>query len=258
MDNITSNILDAQNLMDQEKQNAKLLAEKVGQILTEQPKNNDFTIQTVHDHLSGKGIYAISKTVKRWSEVKDIAEKFTNWLNINNGRFDGLYKTAFAISHCQVCEEPYRMFVVNKDLVRNKLYYKPDSKHQNNKNFYFPSQIILNAEILECPKKVQAKVPKREVVKVDGKVTSKITTKEGEVNNMISVPDACMSFPDRKQKNMDIYYKIKVRYQIKGWFGFLRTKTEWVEGLKAHIFQHEIDHANALNIYYKNKNAKAK
>ena len=58
-----------------------------------------------------------------------------------------------------------------------------------------------------------------------------------------------MSFPNRKPKNVEVYYRIKVRYQIPAWYG-LKTKTEWVEGLKAHIFQHEINHAHGKNIYY--------
>lgn len=249
--------MDQQSIInDLNKKQAEQLSLTVGKMITEQPKNTDFTICTKHDHLSGKGIYAISKPVKSWRQVKDTALKFANWLNTNNGKFDGIYKLAYAISHCQVCDEPYKMFVVHRQLVRPYWFHRINTKTENNKNFYFPSQIILNAEILETPFKVKAQIPKRESVTENGKPGYKIVTKEGEVNNIISVPDACMSFPERKQKQVNIYFKIKVRYQYKGIFGFLRTKTEWVEGLKAHIFQHEVDHQNALNIYYKHKDVK--
>lgn len=214
-------------------------------------ENNDFIIATKHDPESDKGIYAIAKRVKSYRSVKNIVEPMIKWLNDNNGHFPAPAVTAYAIAHNQVCDEPHAFFVVHEEMV-NKLRLKNDKK-RNNKNFYFPAQAIFNAKILEAPEKVKARVPKREVCKDNqGKVSSKITSEWGEVSNKIFVPDACMSFPSRTGRNTERFYRIRVKYQTKAWWG-LRSRTEWIEGLKAHIFQHEIDHAHAVNIYYKKK-----
>lgn len=215
----------------------------------ELPLNTDFEIATHHDHTVAKGIYAKSKKVKSYRQVKDISERLVKWLNTNNGRF-GLLARAYAISHCQVADEPFDMFVVAQEMVGTK---KSVDGKNTYKNYFFPAQMIYNAKILEAPEKMEANIPRREMVKEGHKVVgSKIVVEKGTVSNIIEVPDACMSFPLRKQKNTKRYYRLKVQYQVKGWFG-LRTKTEWVEGLKSHIFQHEIDHANGLNIYFKDK-----
>jgi hypothetical protein len=210
-------------------------------------------IATKHDPKSNKGIYAIAHKVKSYSQVKEIINEMVPWLNQNNGKFPAPLHTAYAVSHCQVADDPFAFFVVSRELLGNK-----HSKLGRNtyKNYFFPSQVIINAEILEAPEKIAAKIPKRELVKDErGKFTStKITTKDGEVNNIIEVPDACMSFLHKTQKNTMRYYRITVRYQIVrkflGIFPYLSTRKEVVEGLKAHIFQHEIDHAHAKNIYY--------
>jgi hypothetical protein len=211
--------------------------------------NKDFSINTKHDHKSGKGIYAVSRPVKWFDPVIKEADRIINWLNNNNGHFEKPYVTAYAISHCQICDDPSRLFVVAKELV-NSLKIKQTRK-QNNKNFWFPKQAIFNAEILEAPEKIEANVPKRELTKIDGKVGSKIVHERKLVSNMIDVPDACMSFPNRTSKTTKRFYRIKVKYQTKGIFGILVTHKEWVEGLKSHIFQHECDHAKAINIHYK-------
>jgi peptide deformylase len=94
-------------------------------------------------------------------------------------------------------------------------------------------------------------VPKRELTNENGKVGSKITVKQDLISNVISVPDACMSFARRSGKNVEIFYRIKVKYQTRGIFGLMKTHKEWVKGLKSHIFQHEIGHAHGKNIYFK-------
>lgn len=216
-------------------------------------ENNDYKIATEHDSKGGKGIYAVAKCVKSYRSVKKIVESVEKWLNANNGKFQPPFApTAYAIAHNQISDEPYAFFVVHDELV-NRLRLK-ETYSRNSKNFYFPAQTIFNARIVEAPEKVKAQIPKREVTKSpEGVVGSTITRKEGLVSNLIEVPDACMSFPHKKQRNTMRYYKIKVKYQYKCWLGFLWTKTEWVEGLKAHIFQHEIDHAHGINIYYNKK-----
>jgi hypothetical protein len=171
-----------------------------------------------------------------------------NWFDETDGAFPGAYKTAMAISHCQVCDEPLDFFVVAKQFV-NSLGLE-EEKNLNKKNYYFPARAIFNAKILETPEKVERDVPNREVVKdKDGNVSEKVTVTKGLVKNLIGVPEACMSFPNRTKRDTERYYRIKVRYQIKGFWG-LKTVTEWVEGLKAHMFQHEIDHAQGKNMYF--------
>lgn len=241
------------DMTEKEKARAEVagFARQVAEVITKpQLVPLDTSFKLTEKHEPGKGIYAISKPVKRYKEAKDVADRMVQWLNTNNGRFEHIFKTAYAISHCQVAAEPLDMFVVAKELTeKNSIEIKGQTRTQNSKNFYFPAQAIFNARIIEAPEKIPATIPTREVTKKDGKVGSQIKLKEGTVTNLISVPDACMSFPKRTAKNTQRYYRIKVRYQVKGWIGF-KTITEWVEGLKAHIFQHEIDHANAKNMYF--------
>lgn len=69
-----------------------------------------------------------------------------------------------------------------------------------------------------------------------------------EENNKERMDEACMSFPHRQVKKVERYSVIKVRYQIRGWFG-LKTVEETATELKAQIFQHEIMHIQGKNIY---------
>ena len=164
---------------------------------------------------------------------------------------------AYAVSHCQVVSPhssfgPKAFFVVAKDFVNDD--FITETRLRNKTNFYFPAQAIFNARVVEAPEKLEKDIPKREVVTgKDGKVTSRVVLVKGTVNNKIGVPDACMSFPNKSGKTTERFYRIKVKYQTRWHFGLLRPHTEWVEGVKAHVFQHEIDHANGINIYYNNK-----
>lgn len=202
------------------------------------------------DHNKEEGIYAVSTRVKRFNEIKETAFSMVAWLNANNGKFPDPYVTAYAVSHCQVEAKPYHFFVVNKDLIGKK----KDKKGRNtSKNFFFPSQIIINAEVVETPEKIKANKPERVVVKENGKVGTKIVIKEVMEKNLIGVPEACMSFLNRTQKTKERFYRVKVRYQIPRkilgmWF--LLRREEWVEGLKSHIFQHEVEHSRGENMYY--------
>lgn len=223
---------------------------EVENFIKDRPKDefkldNSFVIETKHSPESKQGIYAISKKVKAFSEAYKTSFLLEKWLNHNNGHFDSDKKLAYAISHCQVCADPYAMFTVAEEL--SNPFNLPDNRSRNYTNFYFKAQTIFNAEILEKPEEIMESVAER-VLNSD--LTTKIISKDKMVSNIINVPDACMSFPLKKPKNVDIYFKIKVRYQIRSWYGF-KTITEWVEGLKSHIFQHEIDHSKGVNIYYK-------
>ncbi len=204
------------------------------------------------DYKKEEGIYKKSMPVKYFSEVKDTAFAMVEWLNDKNYKFDGQYKMAYAISHCQVEANPFAFFVINEELFCNKDYKKIKNGRNTKENFYFPSQIIINAKILETPERIEAKRPKRII---DDKGNAKVILEDVLEKNVIGVPEACMSFPLRTQKTKERFYKIKVSYQIpKKILGFwiLITKKEWITGLKAHIFQHEVDHFAGRNMYYDN------
>ena len=76
---------------------------------------------------------------------------------------------------------------------------------------------------------------------------------ERKIDNKMIVPEGCMSFQYRKQRNTLRFCEIKVRYQYIGKLGLLKTFEGTVTGLKAHIIQHEVDHANAKNIFHNKK-----
>lgn len=215
--------------------------------------NDNFKLEIHHDQklyefqglTYAYGIYAISKRVKPFCGLEKVAKRLTAWLFDNNGTFVGDNKFAYAVSHCQVEREPFAFFVVCDELV-NYSRLKP-TKQRNNKNFYFCAQEIYNPKILVATAKIKGKVPKR-VMNPDGK-GYKIVVEDGLVNNIIHVPSSDISFPYKKKITVPVYYRIKVEYQV-SFFGFLITKREWVEGFKAHVFQHEIDLHNGKNIYY--------
>lgn len=215
---------------------------------------------TKNHHESGCGIYAKSATLTE-QEIKttgkEVADQMIAWLDATNGEFAGEFKRAFAMAHCQVVDHdhPIKLFVVDKDMVVPKDL--PEKSEQTLANYFFEAQAIFNCEILEASEKVSRKVPQRKVTtdKNDkSKVEVGIEMVDKEIPNTIEVPEGCMSFPNRKERNMKRYYTIKVRYQyLKK--GLLGTKVEtfegWVEGLKAHIIQHETDHFDGKNIHFK-------
>lgn len=175
------------------------------------------------------------------------------WMDENNGHFAGQHEKAYAMAHCQVApiEKPWQLFVVDKDLVEPEKRIK-DSKHTL-QNAYFEAQAIFNAEILETPHKVKKEVPQRKVTRDENdktKVEVEMVMEEKEISNVIPVPEACMSFPHRKAKNMERFYEIKVRYQYLDKKGKVKTFEGWVTSLKAHIIQHETDHFQGKNIFH--------
>lgn len=201
--------------------------------------------------LVGKGEYAVilpfnSKVCKPMiKRAMKEAKSIKKWLNDNNGSFPEPHITAYAVSHCQVNDHrngnPFAFFIVNKQFMNKK---------ESSTNYSWPDQIIYNPEILEKPETVVKDVPAREVSKDDnGNVSYKIVKKRGKVSNQYEVAEACMSFNYKKDKKVMRCYSIRVRYQTRGFFGRIRRHTEWIEGLKAHIFQHEMDHMEGNNIY---------
>lgn len=211
-------------------------------------------------HESGLGIYAPSRTIETkedWKAARAVADEMVAWMNERNGNFAGEFKRAFAIAHCQVVDHdhPWKLFVVAKEMVDGA----PElvgQKEQSLVNSVFEGQVIFNAEVLEAPDKITRKVPERVVTKDPNdirKVSVEVVAKDKELDNTITVKEGCMSFPLRSERNVARKFRIKVRYQ---WLkrGLLGTKVEtfegYVEGLKAHIFQHECDHFATKNIHF--------
>lgn len=204
------------------------------------------------DHKVEEGIYRVSKPVKNWAQIKHVAENMVSFFDESEGNFHLDYKSGYALSHCQmdVGKYPFAFFVLNDQFIKG---HSERTNRDTNKNFYFPSRVIINAKILETPEKLDVTKPVRKLHRENGKLIPRIELTETQEKNLIGVPEACFSFTNRTPKTMERYFRIKVRYQyprkVLG-ITVLITKTEWCEGLKAHILQHEIDHANAINMYY--------
>lgn len=204
------------------------------------------------------GIYAQSIPVEGkagWNYAKTEAKRIIAWFDEANGNFNGEFPRAFAIAHAQVVESrnPFRLFVVAKEMVAPESV-EPKSR-QTLANSFFESQAIFNCEILEAPEKITRKVPQRRVGEAkDGKVEVAMELVDKEIGNAISVKEGCMSFPQRSERNMDRKYRIRVRYQYlaQGMLGEkAKTFEGWVEGLKAHIIQHECEHFEGKNIHFR-------
>lgn len=194
-------------------------------------------------------------TRKNLKRAYEEAVKLATFLEEGNkAKFKGNWQQAVGISHYQVSEEPFAMFAVSSELV-GRPKKREQSRGKNIRNWFFPAEVIFNAEIIEAPDEVERLVPKRELKRKPNshEYEATITQEYKYVTNLIEVPDACMSYPDRTKKNTSRYHTIKVRYQImRSLFGikYLKTVTEEVEALKAHIFQHEIDHAYGMDMYF--------
>lgn len=191
-----------------------------------------------------------SKNLKRATKE---AEELVQFLEDGNKTgFTGNWHQAVGISHCQVSEEPLKMFAISKELVGKP---KKETRNQNRKNWFFPAPVIFNAEIIEALDEMERLVPKREVVRKPNSKEMEIKLTRGYkmVSNLIECDDACMSYQNRTKKKTKRYHTIKVRYQIlRSFMGFkwLKTIEEEVEALKAHIFQHEIDHSYGIDMYF--------
>jgi peptide deformylase len=175
----------------------------------------------------------------REATASDIAtaQQVVDDLNEVNGSFEGAYKSAFALSHNQVeANDPARIFFVAKDFVENTEGEVEDDT-RTYENWYFPAQAIFNPRIEQALPTFLVEQEK------DGK------KKKVAVSNIFHPEDACMSFPYRKPKKVERFLKIIVHYQIAK-DGELVDVVEECEGLKAHIFQHEIDHHEGIDIHF--------
>ena len=64
------------------------------------------------------------------------------------------------------------------------------------------------------------------------------------------VPEACMTFPHRKERNVERFARIQVKYQVPQKDASLKEEERELTDVLAQIFQHEVDHAQGKNIYY--------
>jgi len=149
--------------------------------------------------------------VRSWKEIKDQAKELRKFIKDTDGNFKGRYEKCAAISHAQVSEEPMNFFVVNE---KHKSF---DGKTEKTLKQHFGTWCIINP----------------------------IITHEELLNRW---PEACMSYPHRKERNTERYGRIKVVYYVP-FFGRLRKKSKNLEAFPAFVVQHEVQHANGENIY---------
>jgi peptide deformylase len=94
---------------------------------------------------------------------------------------------------------------------------------------------------------------KKTVMGEDGRRRIQLVDEELTTPNVFEPAEGCMSFPRRTPRGTQRIWRIKVRYSYPTTtLGITRLKTaeEWCEGLKAQIFQHEIEHFEGKNIYF--------
>jgi len=204
-------------------------------------------LKTKKNHNEKRGIYAESV----WCGRKDIplAEEMVEYVDSQKDVWDKEYGLkAWAIAHAQLTDspEPKRIFVVSNELV---------DTDEAERNTRFPSRMIFNARILELQTHFEKKkeVQKTVMNEKTGRREIKDVVDTYKVPNIVPMEEGCMSFPHRKPKKIDRIFRVKVAYSypVTIWgFTFLWPKREWVEGLKAQIFQHEQGHFEGENIYY--------
>lgn len=165
-----------------------------------------------------KNHYIPAEKVANYNDIKSIVDEMREF--INAGINKGNYTTGFAIAHNQVeSEKPLAFFVLSDKAV---------------KLLDYPHNAIINPEIIEATKHIDLSEDKN---------------KKDVRENITEYEEGCFSFPFRTPKKVKRYFRIKVRYQVKTLTG-LKTIEEWIEGLKAHIFQHEEQHCRGKNIYF--------
>lgn len=169
--------------------------------------------------------YALAKRVEKYSEIKNIAKEMVRFAE-NFKPIKGYYEKVFCLSHTEVSTTPFAFFVVVKELTDAKM---------------FPSQVIINPEIIETPEEVEI----QGLIEKGGKPFWGLTKRD----NHIKLVEGCIQFPFREPKKVDRYFKLKVRFFYKTILG-LRKVEKWVEGDVAHVFQHNCDHIAGKNIYF--------
>lgn len=190
-----------------------------------------------------------SRSIDNPKTIEDTAEALKEWFWAKNGSFKGNHGSGYALHHTQVSSEPLNFFVVNKSLV-----FTPETVVTNPrctlKSFFFESAIIYNPVIVDTPEMYTVTVPKRNVTRVGGEAKIEITKEDKEVPNTMMMMEGCLSFPYRVGKNTKRYFEITVQYEIIR-DGKVIKMFEKIDGLKSHIFQHEVEHSRGENMYFK-------
>jgi peptide deformylase len=171
--------------------------------------------------------YKVSKPVAGYKEIKAEAEALRRFIVL--GKFKGYYNKAFAIVHCQVSETPFAFFVCAPECVKEKM---------------FVDDVIINPQIVEAKTHIEIMGDK-----IKG-APKELLDKAITVPNTIEYQEPCMSFPFRTPKKVVRFNKIKVQYQVAGFFGGLKTIKADLQGIASEIFQHEYDHTQGKNIYF--------
>lgn len=204
-----------------------------------------------YDNGNGKtGVYAVAEPVtrKNWRAAKRAGRELLAFLDEKQDHFEGDYKRAWALSHGQCIEQPFSMFVVSDEFAGR------DEGRVNHVNYYWRSRLIFNPVVLETPESFEVEVPKRDVKRVakdKAEVEMKIEKVKRRNLYYPEIKEACMSFPGRTGKHMERFFRIKVSYDVIGMFGQRKHVEEWIEGIKAHIFQHEAEHQQGIIMYYR-------
>lgn len=68
-------------------------------------------------------------------------------------------------------------------------------------------------------------------------------------NNPVTFTEACMGYPNHKEKTVNRYNEVTLTYQIPTWYGGLKTVTQYLKGIPAFIAQHQVDHNLGVHIY---------
>lgn len=202
----------------------------------------------IKEHMKSRKI----ETDEDWQDALRESAGIRQWWDRVNGQHEGQWSQGYAIHHAQVwtpeaTAEPLNFFVVDKKLTA-KQFGKDNKKDKNTRdlsNIVFPQQVVFNPEIITALQTFLNKVPGKHGV-----------VRTSAVPNTMRYDEGCMSFAEgsRKARKMTRFYRIKVRYQVvkKSLLGKPKIETieEWCQGLKAHIFQHEIDHGMGHDIYH--------
>ena len=125
-----------------------------------------------------------------------------------------------------------------------------NSKGDNFKGMYQSAYAIHHSQVSEKPKhffvinEKEGKGKLKKIFKSWCIINAKILEQYEEVRHK----EACMSFPHLKERNVDRFIRIKVRYYVP-FLGLLIRKTRWFEDLPSYIIQHEIQHQKGENLY---------
>ena len=177
-----------------------------------------------------KNHFIKAEKVESFAQIKDVAFQMVEKLNAGL-MSNGIVVSGHGLAHNQVEDkQPLSFFVLSDKTLRE----------QN-----WPSQFIINPEIIE---------PERTITIGEDEHGAPDTR-----SNIKTYPEGCFSFPHKAPKNVERYYQIRVVYYVPGETeGLFKRKRkglvrmeETLEGLKAHIYQHEWQHTKGENIYYK-------